>query len=1012
MACKLQLQDAANRLAHAAGARFPFPDATRASSPAGRRAVSDFTMNVITSDAALHQMRYDLKAAGVEVNANENFVDAMGNVGNMVGDAQNRENNQYIAPLVAALRGLGDKYGITGAEARKQLAVDIGRYREALHAIERQAVFTRIKGKFVGHDAPTDTEAFAAAKAASAARKALNNQFDKGAIDADQYEAELDRILKTHPIDLSTTTDLGGMALDVADKVIAELGKKAHVKAGYAELKPYIDRVFDRVTEIYVRNGKIDERTLQYHKLYGFSHYAPVYSADDHDNLNMANYLDNISPNIMDVAGGGIPGERIPFFPALNIQLNAAAKFSAENEASAKVYNFAKAHGKKFGMAVKGGKPVYSVGDSGHEVRKESVPPNSLPFFAEGKMYWVEFNTRNNKANSQLFQAIKNRMTNQFAAKSNPVDNAVRGVITHAPARLFTNLNPYFWFNSMVRDPLGVAANVFLENRIKNKGKVLARAFSLMTGDFNHVQAQKYFQRDPELREAFKLDDLQDTSLVRDYRAEGVDGEFASWVKDLARHGGETIFNRAFYTADYTGVAAGTDLNTAMPWRIGGSIDGVSGAATKLGEAGSEIIHRAGNLVSAFDMQARVAVYRALLEQNPGMGKTEAAAIVREFMDFSQKPLNPSVFSTVVPFFRTSTVGAYRAWESLMYDEAGNFKPKTKEIAIMIAVGYMMALGAKDGDDDNGVARGDKIAHSRAFSTVTLGYNEDGTARSIPLPYGPAALFVGMGNALERMTSGVHDRGDVMAAFGAHVMRNMTPLAMSAPGTGEDSGDSFLGALAHANPIMGTAAELWANKDAFGRPIYNDNPRAEGTEDWSDAKLGTPELWLDLAHHLYSYSGGLVDVHPETFEYLVKQWTPFASGKFAAAELDKADHRDLGSPDPNDHTPLWQDVVGSVFLDKSPNYYWFNQYQKSMGMYQDMQNRVARGWQPNIDQQRYMESMSVHEAWINHLKGSMRDMTEEQKFEALMALRQNQNAVGVAGLKMDKAAAWKLMALE
>ena len=1007
MACKLNMEHTANKLAHVAGARFPFPDATRASSPVGRRAVNDWVMNVVTSDAPLHQMRKDLRKAGVAITASTNFVDAMGNLGNAVADSQNVEANEYVVPLTKALASLSTKYGVATAEARKQFAVDLGHYREALHAKERQAMFKNIKGRFVGHNAEVGSAEFERHLEGVKARKALNVKFDAENMTAEQYMAELNAIVAQFPIDVSTTNELGGMELTVADKLIAELEAKPNIKRAYADIKPYIDRVFDRVNHIYLTEGKVDQTSQRYKDLYNFKHYAPVFSADDHDNLNQSNYLDNISPDVLQVVEGGIPTERVPFFPALAIQLNAAAKFKAENSAAWKLGNFAKEHGKEYGMTRGGGKSAYGIGDTGHEVARQAVPEHSVPMFVEGKMFWVTIDTRKNKANAQLFDAVKNRFTNTFASRDNKVDQAVRGVLTHAPARLFTNLSPVFWFNSLVRDPLGVGVSIMMDPRIKNKAAVFARAMSLMLSDFNHLRAQEYFLRNPEERAGMKLHDMQDTSLVGDQRA-GLDTAFAKWMHRLARVGGETSFNRSFYTADYMDVDTQGSLEAAMPWDIGGSVHGVADAKSKARAVGATIMHLTGNMVTAFDMQARVSTFRALVEG--GHSDVEAAAMVREFMDFSQKPMTPSVLSTVIPFFRTTVVGSYRAWDMMMYDEKGDFAPKLAPMAAMITMGVLWAMAGK-GDDDDGMPQGDKISHGQAFSRIVVGHNEDGSVKSIPLPYGPAAIFVGAGVALERATSGIHDREDVFSAFAAHVIKNMTPLSMSDPGETDQLGDSFLGAVTNLNPVMASAAALYANKDSFGSTIYAaDSGRQAGTEDWVARKPGTPEMWGDLAQFLYENSGGTVDVHPETIEYMLKQWTPFSAGRQLAAYEKREAHKNLGSVEPEDMKTMGEAMFGSIYTDKSPVFYWYNQYNKSMALYRDIQKREDLGLQLLPQQQEYAAEMAMHEARINQINSGMRKMSDEEKFKALMDRRQHERAAAMVGLQLQKSSGWDVLA--
>lgn len=1008
MTCRTNLNDSLNRLAAAVGVRNPFPDAARASTPAGRTLASGFVMNVITSDAPLHHVRKNLAAAGIAVTENTNFADAFGNVGNAVGDSQIKESNEYITPMVKALSAIADKYGIAGEAARKQLGLDIGQLREAYHALERQSVFRNIKGSFKGYDAPPNTDTYAKAVEASKKRKKLNKQFDKGQITPEEYRAQLDAIIAEHPIDDSTTDQLGGMFLDQARQAIADLEAKPNVKDGYAQLKPYIDRVFRRVNTLYHEGGKLNDTSARYRELYGFDHYAPVYSVDMAENLNEADFMQNISPGALQVAEGGVPHSRVPFFAAVNIDLNAAAKFTAENKAAWKLGNFTREHGKETGFHLSGGVEVYSIGEAGHQVAHQSIPVNSVPMFHEGKMYWVTIRPEGNAANAQLFQAIKNRMTNNFMSGTSPVSRAISTVVTHAPARLFTNLNVQFWLNSFVRDPLGVLTNVWLDSRIPNKAKVTARMAALMAGPFNHIKAQQYFHTRPEERVGAQLRDLQDASLLSGVNLSGVQSEFADWMSDLAAHGGETAFNRAFHSADYTDVNVGDSLRAAVPWNLGGNISNAADAGVQAVEAGHRVLAFGGNLVTAFDMQARVSVYRALVEG--GMKKTEAAAVVREFMDFSQKSLKPHELTTLIPFFRTATVGAYRAWDSVFYNEKGEFAPKWGPLATMAVLGYMLALASKGEDDEDGMATGDKVSHGRMFSHVIIGHNEDGTVHSAPLPYGPAAIFVGLGVAVERMKSGVHDRGDVLAAFTTHVAKNMTPIAMMEPAVGEDIADSFSGAITQLNPVLGATANLAYNQDAFGRPIYDEAAKRKGTLDHASAMPGTAEMWSDLALWMYENTGGAVDMHPETFEFHMKQWMPSGVGRYITGEIDRTERRELNSPDDADWLPMWEHVAGSVFLDKSPTMYWHNQFKKSQALMNDINNMEAAGRELTPEMIRFRDEFGLHDQWIRSLNGQQAHMSPEEKLAAKYGIRQNIRAAAVAGLDLQREASFNLLA--
>ena len=58
----------------------------------------------------------------------------------------------------------------------------------------------------------------------------------------------------------------------------------------------------------------------------------------------------------------------------------------------------------------------------------------------------------------------------------------------------------------------------------------------------------------------------------------------------------------------------------------------------------------------------------------------------------------------------------------------------------------------------------------------------------------------------------------------------------------------------------------------------------------------------------------------------------------------------------------------------------------------------------------FRDTFDHHKRWISHLNGSMAQMSDEQKLEARYALRQNTRAAGVAGLNLQRAASFNVLA--
>lgn len=249
-----------------------------------------------------------------------------------------------------------------------------------------------------------------------------------------------------------------------------------------------------------------------------------------------------------------------------------------------------------------------------------------------------------------------------------------------------------------------------------------------------------------------------------------------------------------------------------------------------------------------------------------------------------------------------------------------------------------------------------------------------------------------------------------MEAFVAHAVKNMTPIAMMEPSNPtDDVSDSLTGAITQLNPVLGSIAQVSYNSDAFGQPIYDEAGKYAGTEDWSSRRPGTPEMWGELAKYLYENSAGMVDVHPETFEYLIRQWTPGGIGRHITGELDRMERRDLNSPDAQDWAPMWQHMANSVFLDKSPTMYWKNQYDKARALFNDIKHREELGEELTSAMVQYRDEFAHHEQWIHSLNGSQAQMSDEEKLQARMDVRQLQRLAAISGLKMQKEASWNLL---
>lgn len=985
-ACKFNLGDTTSAFAEQLRASFSFPDVFRGATAAGRKAVSQFVMDVVTSDAALHAVRGDILNAGLITDPTTAFADAFGNLGNVISARQQSATAVAINPILDSMKSALDTAGITDAGARKTMMANVGKYRDALHAVERYKVFRLLKASYKGNVDPQGKAMLREAKKAVTAgtmsedeynnlaktvnaerttgekeRRLANEDFLAGKLTREEFMQRLEALATTYGIDEKEAATIAGMDITHARNAVNMYERtNPDVVRVYNQVKPEIDAAFAHIIDLNTQAGRIGEDSKRYLDFYRFEHYSPAYSATQVNSLNESS-VDNLGVDTLNIAEGGLVADRIPFFAALHIQLNSAARAVAENQAIGTLHKFASAEN-PFGYTVSNAESIYGVTDTGHSMARLKHPPFSIPYCHEGTVSWVNVNPKSLDADAQLFQAIKNRLTQQFNASKSTVDRTLQTYLTHMPARLFTNLNPAFWLNSAVRDPLHVLTNLAIDSRIPDKTNTMKRVLSLMAGEFNHVKAfNHYVMLDAEHRQL-------DAS------------EFGYWAHRLAVNGGETVFARNFYSQDYI-----EGSGEEVPYDLGGRVSTISGASSKAIDVGRMILNKTSDLVTAFDMQARTATFRALVEG--GMPEQEAASIVREFMDFSQKGLNHNTLLTLVPFFRTSVVAAHRMTTSLLYDAEGNFAPKYEPMAAMITLGFLWAVASGGDKDEDGIEQGEKLSNSSFFANLTIGYDENGNARHIPLPYGAPSIFVGLGAALYRATNGIQSPSDVFASYALHAAKNILPLStmqQADPAAGTD--DSILSALANLNPVLGQINQLVGGKDAFGRDIYADNTYSEGATQALEGKVTTPDLYKDMAIYLHDHIG--MDVYPETIQQLLRNWTPLAAGRALDTRLKNA--MNIVASDDTTEPNMLASMINGAYLDNTPSMYNYQQYRKAVAMLNDIKRRLAdpelsTGVTPAMMD--YTNALAPYIAQMNSISSSMRNAPEEVK-PALRAEKQ------------------------
>lgn len=277
------------------------------------------------------------------------------------------------------------------------------------------------------------------------------------------------------------------------------------------------------------------------------------------------------------------------------------------------------------------------------------------------------------------------------------------------------------------------------------------------------------------------------------------------------------------------------------------------------------------NYASLLENIGRVAAFRTLKEANPKMSDREAAAKVKDFLNYDQTGRASRVVNSYIPFFKVGMTGADAIRKSFRKPD-GSYD--MKKLAAWSA--YFMVLGMSKyflddellGEDDNGERKIKKIK----LDTMTQKMLLPGGDKVYGFNYGlglPQIL------AAPGVIAGALMKGHVTEAEAGRAYYEM--IARNAPvrpaGLPEDWG---LSNLVYAWTIGGLipgvvrpASDIRSNEDAFGRPIHTQFPEKDKAKS-DQAKPATPDVWTDIATTMREDMG--IDVFPEDLRYLVRNY--------------------------------------------------------------------------------------------------------------------------------------------
>jgi hypothetical protein len=326
---------------------------------------------------------------------------------------------------------------------------------------------------------------------------------------------------------------------------------------------------------------------------------------------------------------------------------------------------------------------------------------------------------------------------------------------------------------------------------------------------------------------------------------------------------------------------------------------------------------------TAFFAAAETASRLAQFEQRVSMGDSDAVAALagRDItVDFGKGGLAKPALNTWYVFTNAALQGNANIISGIMRN------PVRAALTMphLIMLGYVMSAMARamGGDDEErGQSRWDNIPDYEKTSKLFF-FDPFGSGKyiSLPMPYGYNVL-VSAGVRLESAINGNDRASDFIGGMFNDALAAFNPIG----GSGIKSGTE--GLLTSLAPTMARPlAEIVANTDFAGRPIYREQMGRVQQPDSQMAFESTPEGWRTLAQALNSATGGdefesgKVDASPDTMRYLAGYYLS-GTGRLldrlytAMSDPSKAEINDI---------PIMRSFVGDAANDKrsvSQQYY-------------------------------------------------------------------------------------------
>lgn len=459
-----------------------------------------------------------------------------------------------------------------------------------------------------------------------------------------------------------------------------------------------------------------------------------------------------------------------------------------------------------------------------------------------------------------------------------------------------TSLNPEFLVTNFVRDIQTAVMNLKAEQG-RDDGKLNGRDIAMKTVRDSGIAMKAVY------------------ASLRDKTLSGAGAEWQKTWKEFVEDGAKTGW---FRMEDLNGQMKEMDRLVSL------AKGGWKGQSIQSWHSFTKLVEDANGSV---ENALRLSAYKHA--RDAGLSRAQAASLAKNMtVNFNRRGEQGVLLNSLYMFANASIQGTANMMRSLAHLNGEgpilqrlrwkNLNMAQKMALTATGAGYLLASlnRAGAGQDDDGENWYDKVPdyvkeHNIVIMKSLFG-GKAGEYWSIPLPYGYNMFYL-LGSTAEGVTGGSLTASKAAGNIVGGLVGAFNPL-------GSEDSKTLAGTLfKNAAPtILRPVADLWANENFMGAPVYQENfPGGTPKPDSTLGRRSTPEAykafagWLNRVSGGSQYRSGVTDINPDVMKY----WIDYVSGgmgRFAGKTIDAAAKSYNGIDIPPQQIPFLGKISGKV----------------------------------------------------------------------------------------------------